>query len=527
MLRKFSLLGVFVLALAASHYLPVPLYAQGKLDTDNGKIVRETWDSVYLRPTVGLPVKIGYVRTTFTEVALPAANAPVPGVSGVMELRLELKREGQTVEIRADVGTVEAATGKVVAVTRKLWLGKSQSQSMQGILDADGKTMKLKVVGDAELEKKIDWDAQSLGLARQDSLWRDRQVKPGDTFRYLYYEATLASQVWVKVNVLGEAAFTLPGQPTRKLLKVDAIPEKISGVQLPSQTLWLEPKTLEVVASESEFPGLGPMVMLRGPKATALGENGKVPDVFADQSIKLDKPILDAHKASEITYRIRFNKPSDDLVTLIASDARQTVKKVDANTLEVTIRAVRKPASSGDPKDASAADLESNYYLNSDDDEVRKLAKRAVVDATNPFDKARKIERWVRENMKAVDYGESMASSDHVARTLSGDCSEFSMLCAGMCKSMGIPSRTAIGLIYVEHRKIGPIFAFHMWTEVFVRDQWISLDATRGFGFVGPAHIKIASSNWHDERSFKPLLPVTGFMLAKPSVAVTKVVAGE
>ena len=211
MLRKFSLLGVFVLALAASHYLPVPLYAQGKLDTDNGKIVRETWDSVYLRPTVGLPVKIGYVRTTLREVALPAANAPVPGVSGVMELRLELKREGQTVEIRADVGTVEAATGKVVAVTRKLWLGKNQSQSMQGILDADGKTMKLKVVGDAELEKKIDWDAQSLGLARQDSLWRDRQVKPGDTLRYLYYEATLASQVWVKVNVLGEAAFTLPG----------------------------------------------------------------------------------------------------------------------------------------------------------------------------------------------------------------------------------------------------------------------------------------------------------------------------
>jgi transglutaminase-like putative cysteine protease len=112
-----------------------------------------------------------------------------------------------------------------------------------------------------------------------------------------------------------------------------------------------------------------------------------------------------------------------------------------------------------------------------------------------------------------------MATSDHVAKTLKGDCSEYSMLAAAMCKAEGIPARTAMGVVYVDKgTDKEPELAFHMWTEVYAKGQWLGLDATRGA--VGPGHIKITDHSWHNVEDFKPLLPVTGFILAKPKIEI-------
>src|ERR1035438_249253 len=74
---------------------------------------------------------------------------------------------------------------------------------------------------------------------------------------------------------------------------------------------------------------------------------------------------------------------------------------------------------------------------------------------------------------------EALAPADHVARTLEGDCTEYSMLAAAMCRAVDVPSRTAIGLIYADV-KGAPCFAFHMWTEVWIKGRWIPIDATLG-----------------------------------------------
>ena len=61
---------------------------------------------------------------------------------------------------------------------------------------------------------------------------------------------------------------------------------------------------------------------------------------------------------------------------------------------------------------------------------------------------------------------EALAPADHVARTLRGDCTEFAMLGAAMCRAAGVPSRTAIGLVYHTDRLGTPKLSYHMWMEV-------------------------------------------------------------
>jgi hypothetical protein len=95
------------------------------------------------------------------------------------------------------------------------------------------------------------------------------------------------------------------------------------------------------------------------------------------------------------------------------------------------------------------------------------------------------------------------------------------VLAAAMCRAVGVPSKTAIGLVYVN--KGGkPMMGFHMWTEVWINGEWIAIDPTLGLGHVGATHLKITDHSWHDTQALTPLLPVVR-VLGKLKIEVLSV----
>ena len=176
------------------------------------------------------------------------------------------------------------------------------------------------------------------------------------------------------------------------------------------------------------------------------------------------------------------------------------------------------PASAADP---GAEFRRATIFLTSDDAASASWPPpRSGVKPTRGG-KPQLVERWVNQNMKVQNFSEAMAPASEVARTLTGDCTEYSMLAAAMCRAAGVPSRTAIGLVYVDSPR-QPLLGFHMWTEVFVRGQWTAIDATLGQGSVGPGHLKITDASWHGTRSMKPLLPVMRVMIGRPAVTIVE-----
>jgi transglutaminase-like putative cysteine protease len=245
-------------------------------------------------------------------------------------------------------------------------------------------------------------------------------------------------------------------------------------------------------------------------------------DIGLTQSIKLNRRLPRPHETDSVVFRISLPK-DEDPGTAFARDARQEVKNAKGTTFELHIKAVREPQSTGDP-DKKIGDefLKSNFFLNSADAKVQEHARRAVGKETDPWKKAQLVEKWVHNNMKVLNFTEAMATADHVARTLEGDCSEFSMLAAAMCRAVGVPSRIAIGLVYAEMPR-GPMLAYHMWTEVWVRGQWVTIDATLGRGSIGAAHLKITDHSWHDVQTLTPLLPVMRVMLGEPKIEIIRI----
>jgi transglutaminase-like putative cysteine protease len=182
---------------------------------------------------------------------------------------------------------------------------------------------------------------------------------------------------------------------------------------------------------------------------------------------------------------------------------------VDERTAEVVVRAAR-PADAPDtsfPRDepATPADLQPNSLIQSDDEQVRALANSLAADKSDPWDIAVALEQHVRQYMSNKSFGQAMASAADVVRSREGDCTEHAVLLAALCRARQVPARIAIGLVHSDSIHG---FAYHMWTEVWVRERWIPLDATLGMGGIGAAHLKVSHSNLQGVDPLSQFLPV-------------------
>ncbi len=445
-------------------------------------------------------------------------------VRATRELRLTIKRDGQLAQLRADTGSEETPDGKVVAVFMKHWIGEQQALAMRGVIDESGKKVQITVETGKSRTFENPWDAKVIGLSAETTLLRDKKIASGDKFSYRIFEPTISSVATIQVEVKKTEDVLLPRGGKKKLLRVESIPEEIEEVQLPESTIWVDPETREPILTQIDMPDFGLLTLLRSTKAAATGPLGDIPDLMKLQTIRLGERISgDIHGLSNVTYQVTVTRdiPPEKLLKLIKTGDRQKIVNAKGKTFELVVEARRAPLRLEKEAEVGEEFIKSNYFVNSDDENVKKLAAKAVGKLTDPWEKAKAIERWVRDNMRAMNYSEAMATADHVAKTLSGDCSEYSMLAAAMCKAQGIPARTALGLVYVDNKAFGgPALAFHMWTEVYIKGQWLGLDATLGRGGIGPGHIKITDHSWHEMLNFKPLLPVTRFIMAKPSIEI-------
>lgn len=459
-----------------------------------GKLIVDQWDVAYLQGS-----KSGFVHTTVHE----HERAGQKILRTAVEMNLTVKRFQDTVQLRATTGTDETPEGKVTGVFMAQQLGQGKVLTITG--KVMGKELQLTLDGKQPL-KPAPWDDSVVGLYRQQRLFQERRVKPGDRFSYKSFEPTVNLVVTTHVQVKDYEEVPFPGSKKKRLLRIEARPEKIENVQLPTMIGWLG-EDWTPVRTQVEVPGLGQMVLYRTTEAFAKspGSLATLPDIGLVQLVKLNRRLPQAYATRKAVYRVTV-KGEDDIAALFPQDERQKVQQTQGQTVTLALSASTGPGKGDAQAKVGDEFTQSCYFINCEDAKVKELARRAVGMERDPWKKALKIERWVHAHMRVTSY-EALATADRVAQTLEGDCTEFAMLTAAMCRAEGVPSRTAIGLIYADV-KGRPVMAFHMWTEVWVRGQWLPLDATLGHGFVGATHLKITDHSWHGRRDLAPLLPV-------------------
>lgn len=471
--------------------------------------------------------RVGYVNWSAKEVEQKDKRFAV----GVRYLNLTLSRFGNAVKQWGEESTVETLDGDVLITSIRQESGKDQSLAITGVVNKETKTLRIKGEGAAATASDTPWPGGVVGLVREPKLFRELKLKVGESFDYLSYIPTVNRVVKTMITFVGEETRTIwPNTPARKLLQFVTKPAPIGKIRLPSSTTWVDAETHEPLLMETDFPALGGrLTFVRTTREAATAPVTRPVEVFNHQSIRLDREIPGIHGKGSVVYKVTVLR-DDEPETVFATDSRQQLKNFDEKTksYELHISARHGAERNAAPEPAPGKEFtSSNYFINWDNDGVKAIAAKAMIGlspSATDWEKALAIERWVNRNMKAFEFSQALATADNVAKTLSGDCTEYAMLSAAMCRAVGVPSRTALGVVYAAGKDGKPFLAYHMWFEVYAEGQWLPLDATLGMGGVGPGHVKITDHSWHEEKSYAPLLPVLRSLAAKPGVSVLKVV---
>src|SRR5688572_8967010 len=176
------------------------------------------------------------------------------------------------------------------------------------------------------------------------------------------------------------------------------------------------------------------------------------------------------------TMRGRIDEPRDvrrlklrlDGADVPAGELDGAGQTADGNVIEIVDPRTLQPG----PRDANVGRyLSPEPLLESDAPEIRAEAEQAVRGATDVRVRAERLTRYVNGLLDKKPTV-SFPSAREVLRTRVGDCNEHTALFVAMARSIGIPARIAVGLVFMHGA-----FYYHAWPEVYIADPSTSLGA--------------------------------------------------
>jgi hypothetical protein len=480
-------LAAAVLAIALFHIGAAPGRAQ------------EAWDAVFLKGN-----KIGYVHTFVEKVSEKGRELFRVRQDQVYTFR----RLDDTVTMKMMYGTIETADGQVLRLDTRTLTSENEIR-----VHGDAIKEKMNLIMDTgngnRQEQVITWGKDVRGPYAAEQSMARKPMDEGESRVIKMYIPDLNRVVDFTFKA-GPTAEVMLGdglkRPLRKVVQTATLDGKPQSVL--DAVLWADSGG-QVLKLESDM--MGGIVMYRTTKegATAPMPRGNARfDEIRNTIIAVGKIIPDPRRTTYVKYRLTLK--DEEPAKVFPADGRQTIEPgPDKNSLIMNVLATGPADGDAGPVVVDAQFVRSNAIVSSDDERVKALANRAIAKAETPWDKAVRIEHWVFENIRDKNFAIAFAPADEVARNLSGDCSEHAVLAAAMSRAVGLPSRIAVGLLYVDNpRQRIKGFGYHVWHEVYVNQRWVALDSSWDQSKVDATHIKLGDTSLDGVAPFEAFLPI-------------------
>ena len=118
--------------------------------------------------------------------------------------------------------------------------------------------------------------------------------------------------------------------------------------------------------------------------------------------------------------------------------------------------------------------LGASAYIQTDAPAIRAKAEEILEGEVNSWRAAKKLCEWVHTSMSDKKMSGGFGSSLTALETLSGDCTEHTVLFIALARAAGIPARICSGIAFAKDA-----FYYHFWAEVYV-GKWVQMDSNVG-----------------------------------------------
>ena len=130
-----------------------------------------------------------------------------------------------------------------------------------------------------------------------------------------------------------------------------------------------------------------------------------------------------------------------------------------------------------------ASELVATPLIQADNPRIIETARRIAAGNSDPAVVARNLALWVHSTLEK-DITPSVPSAIQVLDARRGDCNEHTVLYVALARALGLPARTAVGLVHVRGN-----FYYHAWPEVWL-GEWVAVDPTLGQYPADASHLR-------------------------------------
>jgi len=381
------------------------------------------------------------------------------------ESHMVLNRMGSRIEIEMLGESRERADGSLLTVEMEMVLSE-QATKMKAAA-GDGVVRIESEAGGKSFERDLPFTGELSGPDAVRRLTAAKLRQAGDRIDYQIFSPEMGTVTKASRVALGPESITFEGRQ-QTAMKLE---EQLEGFPVKT-TVWVDS---EGFLLRSEQPGpFGVMSLLRANEAAArlASGGGQLPEESYGATIaRTQIRIPDARRLNHLEVRLHHRNPALGWPELEGPGQEILERSDDSLTLAIT----RPAPAEGHPfpvavTEANREYLEPNAYIQSDAAALKEEARKIIGDEKDLYRAARKLERWVAENME-FDTGVVLAPSVEVFENRRGTCAGYAMLLTTMARAVGIPSRYVMGYVYVDG-----MFGGHAWTEVLAGDEWIPFD---------------------------------------------------
>jgi len=438
-------------------------------------------------------------------------------VTTTEQFSITISRGGISMTIEMTETSIETAGGEPLGFESTQKLG-AMAMKMAGQVDKQGNVNVTTTSMGAEQKSAFQWPQGAVMAEGLRLLTLKKGLEEGTEYSVKMFSSGVMQAVDAKVSIGSEQNVDLLG-------RVVTLREVTTTLIMPGagQIVSTSYVDRDLRMQKSIMPIAGLQVeMVACAREFALGKND-VLELIDNLFLASPEPLNNLTSAKSITYDLSPVKGASDFT--IPSSDNQKAQRLDNGTIILKVEPVAAPAGSKFPyKGTDAAILEAmepTRYLQSDNEQVIDLARRAVGETRDAAEAARKIEAFVAGYIENRSLSVGYATAAEVAASRQGDCSEFAVLTAAMCRAIGIPAQVVAGVAYVDDFMGNRGFGGHAWTQAYIGGKWVGLDASfraGGRGGYDAGHIALAAGNGEPGDLFN-LAPTLGqFKIDKVAV---------
>ncbi|NLH41453.1 MAG: transglutaminase domain-containing protein [Planctomycetes bacterium] len=430
------------------------------------------------------------------------------------QVSITISRIGIPVTITMTETSVETPDGKPLRFESVQSLASMTTMKTVGVVREDGTVDVVATQAGADQKSTIQWPQGALMSEGLRLLTLEKGLKPGVEYSASIFSPEVMQGLTAKVSIKDKKEVDLLGRVVKLTEVVTAMTMPGAGNVVTTSYVDDEMRTLKSVV-----PMAGMVIeMVDCPKEFALGKND-VLDLIDRMFVKSPEPIEDVHSVAAITYTLNPGPAAD--FTIPTTDNQKATRTPEGKVV-LEVRPVAAPAGGEFPYQGNDPALreatQPTRFLQCDNEKIVALAREAVGDAKDAAQAAGRIEAFVARYIDNKSLSVGYASAAEVVESRQGDCSEFAVLTAALCRAVGIPSQVVVGVAYVQEWGGRQGFGGHAWTQAWIGGKWVGLDAafkSGGRGGYDAGHIALAVGNGEPGDFFNMATALGQFQIEK------------